>query len=564
MRKILVFLFLILVTNLAFADTTTPRESFRTFLKAMVQIKENQGNSGEAYEKAISTLDLSSFSAPAGAVGRKLSDDLIKVLDKIKKVDYDLIPETTDQPYWVFDQRAYKEKVLEISLIEKNKEWLFSTKTLHSLPDYMDLFANKKNIEGVVELNRVQDQIKAAMPESLRGKLGAFETWQIVGLFIILILAFLIEKISHFIIETSIKHFSKVAQNLQTEKLDHAIKPLTKIIFVWIVRWSMQYLDFSPDIIVFLERTLLILMSFMAVWFGHKVVELLSYYASLKAENTESRFDDIIVPLATKTSFILVYIAGALIVASAFTIDVTGLVAGLGIGGLAFAFAAKDTLANFFGSIMLVLDRPFDIGDVIDADGIVGVVDEVGFRSTRIRTFNDSLITISNGNLMNRPIDNMGKRRFRRLNTTLGIEYSTPPAKIEAFCEGIRQIILSHRWTRKDSFHVYFDGFGDSSLNIKLVVYWETDDYARELAERHRLNVDILRLAKDLEIGFAFPTQTVHLFNETTIEQKDLTEKYFEEGIERARKVVEKPLSLKNPRSNAKDEEQFGKNDIGT
>ena len=118
MRKILVFLFLILVTNLAFADTTTPRESFRTFLKAMVQIKENQGNSGEAYEKAISTLDLSSFSAPAGAVGRKLSDDLIKVLDKIKKVDYDLIPETTDQPYWVFDQRAYKEKVLEISLIQ--------------------------------------------------------------------------------------------------------------------------------------------------------------------------------------------------------------------------------------------------------------------------------------------------------------------------------------------------------------------------------------------------------------------------------------------------------------
>ena len=254
---------------------------------------------------------------------------------------------------------------------------------------------------------------------------------------------------------------------------------------------------------------------------------------------------------------------GGLLVLSSLTIDVTGLIAGLGIGGLAFAFAAKDTLANFFGSIMLVLDRPFDIGDVIKAGDIEGTVTEVGFRSTRIRTFNDSIISISNGELMNIPIDNKGKRRFRRFDTNLGLEYDTPPEKIEAFCEGIRQIILSHRWTRKDDFHVYFTSFGASSLDIKMIVYWITEDYSRELAEKHRLMIDILRLAKELEISFAFPTQTVHMFSETKQAHKELESEYIRVGIEMAQSLITKPMSLKNPRSNVEDKNQFGDNDIG-
>lgn len=194
---------------------------------------------------------------------------------------------------------------------------------------------------------------------------------------------------------------------------------------------------------------------------------------------------------------------------------------------------------------------------------IEGIVDEVGFRSTRIRTFNDSLITISNGELMNRPIDNIGKRRYRRLNTTLGLEYNTPPQKIEAFCEGIRQLILSYKWTRKDNFHVYFVNYGASALEIKVIVYWQTDEYSRELSEKHRLMIDILRLSQEIGVSFAFPTQTVHLFNEEKQAITNIEKEYLEKGIETAKSVIGKPISLRNPRSNSEDQEQFGKNDIG-
>lgn len=556
------YILLILLSLPTFANTTNPRETFRTFLKAMVQVKL-EIDVNENYEKAIETLDLSRFSAPANTIGKKLSSDLIQVLDKIKKVDYEKIPTAPESPYWNFDKRAYQGRVLEISLIKKGENWLFSHETFESLDYYQEALKDVGNIEGVETLNRFQDKIQSWLPDKFQGSIGKVKYWQLFGLVLIVIVGLILQKILHFIIEIVVKNLSKIAHDANTNKLDKAIDPLTNIFFVYFCMKMIFYLNFTPNMMITIERVLLIAMSFMAVWFGHRVVELVSYYASQKAEETDSRFDDIIVPLLTKTSFVIVYMVGAIIVASAFTIDVTGLIAGLGIGGLAFAFAAKDTLANFFGSIMLVLDRPFDIGDVIDADGIIGIVEEVGFRSTRIRTFNDSLITISNGNLMNRSIDNMGKRRFRRLNTTLGVEYGTPAAKIEAFCEGIRQLILSHKWTRKDSFHVYFDGFGASSLDIKLMVYWETDDYARELAERHRLNVDIMRLAKEMGINFAFPTQTLHVINQAEITQEDLPDKYFEVGMEKAKSVASKPLSLKNPRSNAQDENQFGKNDVG-
>ena len=203
------------------------------------------------------------------------------------------------------------------------------------------------------------------------------------------------------------------------------------------------------------------------------------------------------------------------------------------------------------------------IGRITTQRGLGDVVVEVGFRSTKVRTFYDSIVSISNGQLANRSIDNKGKRRYRRLNTTLGLEYDTPPEMVEAFCEGIRQIVLSHKWTRKDNFNIYFVNFGASSLDIQLQVFWETPEYAREQAEKHRLMIDILRLAKEMNVSFAFPTQTLHMFNESQKQIQQFDEKYFVNGIEKAKTVISKPFSLKNPRSNAQDKAQYGDNDFG-
>jgi MscS family membrane protein len=140
-----------------------------------------------------------------------------------------------------------------------------------------------------------------------------------------------------------------------------------------------------------------------------------------------------------------------------------------------------------------------------------GTVEEVGFRSTRIRTFYNSLITLPNANLISAHVDNYGARRYRRWKTHLGVAYDTPPEKVDAICEGIRELVRCHPYTRKDYFHVYLNQFGAHSLDILLYVFFETPDWATELRERHRLGVDILRLAKNLGVEIAFPTQTLFL-----------------------------------------------------
>ena len=186
----------------------------------------------------------------------------------------------------------------------------------------------------------------------------------------------------------------------------------------------------------------------------------------------------------------------------------------IGIGGAAFAFASKDAVSNLFGSVTVLTDRPFEIGDWIVTEGVEGSVESVGFRSTRIRTFYNSLITLPNSRLTTAAVDNMGRRRYRRIKTMLGLQYDTTPEQIDAFCEGIRELIRRHTYTRKDYYHVYFNEFADSSLNVLLYCFLECPDWSIELREKHRLFCDIIKLAQRLGVSFAFPTSTLHLFQE--------------------------------------------------
>ncbi|MCO4754382.1 MAG: mechanosensitive ion channel family protein [Bacteriovoracaceae bacterium] len=559
------FISLLIISCSAFSapDLSNPRETFRTFLKSMVQVKNKQ-NIKTAYARAASTLDLSNIDPAAKAEASiKISEALINIFDRMEKIQYEKIPTSPKSNIWVYDKQIVGESYAEISLKKIDDKWLFSKETINSIPVYQKLLKDNKIVKGVVKLNTWRERLRADLPVWSQKQVVFLELWQWIGLFLLLGAAYIVEKILSLMSTAIINRNILVFKEAHNEVIKKATIPAGKIVLLYLVFINLYWLDLAPGELAFIKRTIYVLSAIAAVWLGHRIVEILSFYFHEKAQLTRSKFDDIMIPLATKTCFILVYIFGILLIAASLTIDVTGILAGLGIGGLAFAFAAKDTLANFFGSIMLVLDRPFDIGDVITTGDIEGTVVEVGFRSTRIRTFYDSIISVSNGELMNRAIDNKGKRRFRRLNTTLGLEYDTPPQKVEAFCEGIRQLILSNKWTRKDNFNVYFTNFGASSLDIQLMVFWETSEYAREQAEKHRLMIDILRLAKDLEVGFAFPTQTVHLFNETAKPEHKVPEKYIDEGIGRAQSLLKVPLSLKNPRSNANDEEQFGKNDIG-
>ena len=185
--------------------------------------------------------------------------------------------------------------------------------------------------------------------------------------------------------------------------------------------------------------------------------------------------------------------------------------AGLGIGGFAVALAARDSLANLLGSVLIMFEKPFRVGHWIKIGETEGTVEDVGFRSTRIRTFYNSLISIPNNEVVNTVVDNFGRRFMRRQRFFVQITYDTPREKVEEFVAGIEQLIVDHPMTDDENFHARFNGFGESGLDILVYFFLRVPDYVAELEERERILLQILSLGKVVGVEFAFPTRTLHV-----------------------------------------------------
>lgn len=247
------------------------------------------------------------------------------------------------------------------------------------------------------------------------------------------------------------------------------------------------------------------------IWLAMRLIRVLGIALQAKAAETETKTDDILVPLLEKALRVAVIVVGALMIADTFDMNVGGILAGLGLGGLAFALAAKDVVENLFGSITVLVDRPFHVGDWVKIDDIEGTVETVGFRSTRVRTFYNSVVSIPNSRMITTHVDNMGAREYRRLKTMIGVEYGTPYEKIDAFCVGIRELVIAHPKMRNSGFYVHLNGFGASSIDILVYVFFDAASWADELAARHEFLGQIMQLAEKTGVSFAFPTQTLHV-----------------------------------------------------
>ena len=183
--------------------------------------------------------------------------------------------------------------------------------------------------------------------------------------------------------------------------------------------------------------------------------------------------------------------------------------AGLGVGGLAVALAARDSLANLLGSMLIMIEKPFRVGHYVRVSGGEGTVEDVGFRSTRIRTPDNSLISIPNNNVVNATVENLSLRPMRRQRFLIEVTYDTSREKLKELAAGIKQLIADHPLTNKKNINVRFNDFGESSLNILVFFHIETTDYSAELEAREEILLQIMDLAKQLGIDFAFPTRTL-------------------------------------------------------
>lgn len=186
-------------------------------------------------------------------------------------------------------------------------------------------------------------------------------------------------------------------------------------------------------------------------------------------------------------------------------------VAGFGVGGLAIALAARDSVANLLGSVLIMFEKPFRIGHLIRVAGAEGTVEDVGFRSTRIRTLNNSLISIPNNAVVNTSIENLTLRPMRRQQFLVQITYDTPRNKIDTLLQGIRKIINEHPFADSTNFYVRFNDFGESSLNIQVVAHLIARDRALELQYREEILLQIIDLVRSMNVEFAFPTRTLQI-----------------------------------------------------
>ena len=270
-------------------------------------------------------------------------------------------------------------------------------------------------------------------------------------------------------------------------------------------------LDFDPDVENVVNQATSLIAAVAVILVAYRAIDIFVDVLARRASETETRLDDSLVPLLRTSMRLFVAVVGILFVLQNLDVNVSSLVAGLGLGGLAIALAAQDTVRNVLGGVTIFADKPFEVGDWVIVDGVEGTVEAVGFRSTRVRTFYNSLVSVPNGNLMDAGIDNMGQRRWRRYKTTLGVGYHTTPDQMQAFVEGIRAIIQASPGMRQDYYIVEFHGFGATSLDVLVYCFMDAADWNEELRTRHVLNLDIMRLAESLQVDFAFPTQTLHI-----------------------------------------------------
>ncbi|MFT5424842.1 MAG: MscS family membrane protein [Phycisphaerales bacterium] len=393
-------------------------------------------------------------------------------------------------------------------------EWKISKETVASAGEMYKAFKPFPNVTGQSdEAGSLGQQIRDAMPPTLRQSFLTVEYWMWIAIFIVIFIGVIIDHLVRGILSSVWHRIDKKRDGPTAEKdiLKKAVRPfgLVAAAAFWLAMINVGGITGTPLMVLLLAIRLIL--SVGGVWAAWRMTDLVTDFLMRKAEGTENKYDDLLIPLFARTVKIFIIAMGIIYIAKALHIDVLPLLTGLGIGGLAVAFAAKDTIENFFGSVAVIIDQPFEVGDWINVEGVEGTVEVLGFRSTRVRTFYNSLVTVPNAMLVRATVDNYGKRQYRRWSTMLNLTYDTPPDTIEAFCEGVRELVRLHPYMRKDGFHVYLNSFGAHSLDVMLYVFFDCTDWAIELREKQRLMLDIIRLADRMGVGFAFPTQTLEL-----------------------------------------------------
>ena len=342
--------------------------------------------------------------------------------------------------------------------------------------------------------------------------------WRIFALFGIILISLVIGKITKHILKKSATKSEGAKHPITAITLNSIARGIVFLFAAFGISTGLIFLDLSTKVTEISNTVSAILLSIGVGYFLYWLADVPSAWLAKMATRTDTKLDNMLVPIIRKSLRVTIIILVSVQIAQVLSDKpITSIIAGLGIGGLAVALAAQDTIKNFFGSIVLFIDKPFEMGERIVIDGHDGPVEEVGLRSTKIRTLDGHLITIPNGELANKTIQNIGKRPYIKRIANLTITYDTPPEKVERALEIVKEILNNHEGMHKDfPPRIYFNEFNSESLNIMVIYWYHPPDYWDFMTFTENFNKEVFRRFNDEGIDFAFPTQTLYLAGDSS------------------------------------------------
>ncbi len=311
-----------------------------------------------------------------------------------------------------------------------------------------------------------------------------------------------------------LRHVLKRTSSEQDDQiLENLILPINYLVIGIGILISVQILaigDAFDQFVSAIGRSIIIIAILLAFF---RLTDVIAPSRGRMYAITGIRVDDRILPFLRTGTKLLIIAFGIVIILQVWGYDVAGLIAGLGIAGLAVSLAAQDTLSNLFGFVAIVSDRPFDVGEYIITPDVEGVVEHVGLRSTRVRRLDQAVVNVPNNRMASSAITNWSRLSKRRLDYTLGVTYDTNSRQMRTLLHRIREMLRAQSTVDPESVVVYFMDFGDSALNILVRAYVFIADWGEFQAEKERLHLLVMDIVDDLGLSVAFPSRSLYIEN---------------------------------------------------
>ena len=493
-------------------DVGSPRAAFRTFLTSYFK---------RDVVRTLRCLNLSDIPVAArDEVGEQLAHKLCQIILRARSIVYQDIPDSnySDSCVWL----SLPEGSIELVRLpsgDRKGEWVFSRHTLASVDALYSEFEDRPYHEMLlsVSVDRLRPDLWRAPELWLRERLPGWaktnlspttalraEAYQFLGLAVFAVLTFVATRLASRLLAFVVGRVLALrGWKLPPASALRYLRPSGRLLGCLALRWGVLLLDLDKTLLGVLLTVLNPVCWALATWAICRLIDLVGAVLQARPVDDKNRvqFTSMVWPVGSVVAKIALALVLVLHLMALFAWDVTAVLTGLGIGGVAFALGAQDSLRNLFGSFTLLADRPFVVGETVQiGENGLGVVERVGLRSTSIRTVDDTLMVVPNSNLTTMNITNFGRRRFRRFTGRLSVAHGTSRQRLTAFRDALRRMALQLTWTRKDQCEIAIHDLTTSSIEIHIGVYFDVTTSHQETEAREALLLGCLRVAEELHV----------------------------------------------------------------